>query len=531
MSRSSIPCIQNNNRLRRFFPGGRHALRPVGALLTGLALAAVGHAQTFAGHDDFSGGDARWAYFFRAPALTTGTNGILTFNGSVLEFTKGANSGSYLLGWDGDGSATVNASRLPASYTTNWMAEISATNRHSPERGAFSSVGFEVAVAPNAYTEITLEKSSDGLTRVRTETNSATTGTASAVVPTADDIRLRIAWDATAKVLTVSYSLDAGATYSTLRTVPITEWNVQPTGGFYIELMGYSVAAAAIPAGQMWLDNFSVTTVPADYARLGNLSVRNLTAEGARTLIVGFSVEGPGARPLVIRGISETLGRVFSVPNVLTDVDLALYSSNNTLLRTTTSVAAGSSAAFQRVGAFALDAGTTDAGAVVQLTAGTYTLHAIPAATATRREGNALIEVYEDGRLGTRLTNVSARTELGTEPLIVGFYAAGPQRTRVLVRAAGPALAAFGITGFVTDPRISVVRMSDGVTVAQNDDWGSAAAEVSAAAGATGAFALPAGSKDAALVLDLEPGNYTVRLQNATTTSGIVLAEVYQVNP
>lgn len=492
-----------------------------------LTAAATAGAQTFTGYDDFSGGNAKWAYSFRAPALTVGTNGVLTFNGSVLEFTKGADRGSYLLGWDGDGPAG-NASRLAASFSTSWVAEIAATNRHVPEAGAFSSVGFEVAIAPNAYTEVTLENSG-GVTRVRTETNSATGGVASVVVPTNVDVRLRISWDAAARTLTVSYSLDAGASFNTLRTVPITEWPTLPTNGFYFELMGYSVAAAAIPAGQMQIDNFSVTAVPADYARLGNLSVRNLSGEGDRTLIVGFSITGEGTRPIVTRAISETLGRVFSVPNVLTDVDAVLYGSGATALTTATGISAGMSAAFQRVGAFQLDAGTTDAALLRSLPPGTYTVHAVPAASSTRREGNALVEIYEDGRFGTRLSNLSARTQMGSEPLIVGFSVSGPEAARVLIRAVGPGLAPFGITNFVADPRVSVVRMSDGQTIAQNNDWGTAAG-VSAAATATAAFGLTSGSKDAALVLDLAPGSYSVLVEKSDTTTGIVLAEIYQVS-
>ncbi len=485
------------------------------------ALAALGcaaHAQSFAGFDDFAGGDAKWSYAFRAPALTVGTNGKLNFTGSVLEFTKAADRGSYLLGWGGGGMA--------ASYTTSWVAEITATNHNQPESGAFSSVGFEVAISPTAYTEVTLENSG-GTSRVRTETNSATTGVASATASTNTDVRLRISWDATARTLTVSYSFDAGASYATLRTLPITDWPTQPTKGFYFELMGYSVSAAAIPAGQMQIDNFSVTAAPADYPRLSNLSARNLTAEGERTLILGFSVAGEGTRPMVIRGISDTLGSAFGVPNVVGDVDLALY-TGTTNLATATGITAGMSDAFRRVGAFSIAATTTDATMVRSLPAGAYTVHVVPAPTSTRREGAAMIEIYEDGRYGTRFNNVSARTQLGSDPLIVGFTVSGDRTTRVLIRAIGPGLMPFGVTNAVTDPKLSVVRMSTGATVAQNDNW-STATGVSDAVAATGAFGVPAGSKDAAVVVDLDPGSYSVLIGKTDPTAGVVLAEIYQV--
>lgn len=517
------------------FPLSLPSFSPLRRLAAGtLALAAVlaGHplarAQPFAGHDDFSGGNGKWAYSFRVPYLTTGTNGAFSFAGPTLEFTKAAGLGSQVVGWDGDGIAGNSISRTAASFTTSWIAEVTPVLRHVPDPGTFAAVAMEVAIAPNAYTEIALQRFTDGVLRVFTETNSPTTGIERVTVPDNADVRLRLAWNAATRVITVAYSFDAGATYATLRTVPITEWPVQPTGGFQFELLGYSTSPGPVGAGQMQLDNFSVTAAPAVYSRLSNVSVRNLTAAGDRTLIVGFTVDGAGARPVVVRTISETLGRVFGVPNVVSDVDLAFY-AGTTLARTAANVGLGLGAAFQRVGAFPLDATTTDAAIVAQLFPGTYAVHAVPAATATRREGSALIEVYEDGLAGTRLSNLSARTELGSEPLIVGFILDGIQNSRVLVRAVGPGLAAFGLSGVAADPRLTVIRMSDGLVVAQNDDWESAAADNAAAFVRAGAFPLTPGSKDAALAIDLAPGAYSVRLQNATTAAGVVLAELYQL--
>lgn len=518
--------------MRYYRPTRFLSILPLLCVLGALSsLASIGRAQAFGGSDNFAGGDSKWAYFFRAPALTVGTNGVLGFNGSTLEFTKSVGRGSYLLGWDWDGNPNNTSALTSASFTTSWVAEITAVNRHQPESGAFSSVGFEVAANSTSYTEITLERSFDGQFRVRTETNSATTGTASVLVPSGTaETRLRLAWNASSRILTVAYSFDRGASFATLRTVPISEWpSVPSSGGFALEVMGYSTSAAAIPAGQMYLDDFSLTTVPADYARLANLSVRNLTADAPRTLIVGFNVDGAGSRPLVIRTVSETLGRQFSVPRVLPDVDLALYGATgaNPLL-TATALSAGAATAFQRVGAFALDATTTDAALVTSLTPGTYTVHALPAPGLATREGVSLVEVYEDGLYGTRLTNLSARTEIGAEPLIVGFVVTGPGKVRVLLRAVGPSLAAFGLSGLAADPRLSLVAMASGQVIAQNDDWGAAGAAVTAAATAVGAFTLSS-PKDAALVVDLDPGSYTVRLENATAASGLVLAELFQI--
>jgi hypothetical protein len=108
-------------------------------------------------------------------------------------------------------------------------------------------------------------------------------------------------------------------------------------------------------------------------------------------------------------------------------------------------------------------------------------------------------------------------------PAIVGFVVSGAGTRTVLVRAIGPGLAALGVSGGVPDPAVRLFRGQ--TVVAENEDWstpdGSATAAVFAA---TGAFALPAGSRDASLVAPLAPGAYTVHVFGGI---GRVLAEIY----
>ena len=96
----------------------------------------------------------------------------------------------------------------------------------------------------------------------------------------------------------------------------------------------------------------------------------------------------------------------------------------------------------------------------------------------------------------------------------------------MLVRAAGPALTPFGVSGAMADP---VLRLHEGggQLQAENDNWGAApnAAEVAQA----GAFPFPADSQDAALLLRLGPGAYTAQVSPASGTGGVALVEVYQL--
>lgn len=131
-----------------------------------------------------------------------------------------------------------------------------------------------------------------------------------------------------------------------------------------------------------------------------------------------------------------------------------------------------------------------------------------------------------------RLINISTRGRVGSgdDVLIAGMVVSGVMPKRILVRAAGPALEAEGVASFLHDPHLRVVD-SAGATVAENDDWASGdAAAVQQAAGQVGAFAFPSGSADAATIVRLAPGAYTI-VVDGKGASGIALAEAYEIAP
>jgi hypothetical protein len=99
--------------------------------------------------------------------------------------------------------------------------------------------------------------------------------------------------------------------------------------------------------------------------------------------------------------------------------------------------------------------------------------------------------------------------------------------TKVLIRAVGPTLGGFGVVGVVADPQLTLFN-DRGVKIGENNDW-SGSAELTAAFVAVGAFALPSTAKDAALVVTLPPGNYSVQAAGTGGTTGVALVEVYEV--
>jgi alkaline phosphatase len=130
-----------------------------------------------------------------------------------------------------------------------------------------------------------------------------------------------------------------------------------------------------------------------------------------------------------------------------------------------------------------------------------------------------------------RLVNVSTRGFVGTGPqaLICGFVIDGTQPRTLLIRAVGPALAYWGLGGLLADPVLWVVN-STGNVVFTNDNW-ETNTNLVALRGATdlvGSWALPAGSKDAATLVTLPPGSYTVQVAGVGGTTGLALVEVYE---
>ena len=104
--------------------------------------------------------------------------------------------------------------------------------------------------------------------------------------------------------------------------------------------------------------------------------------------------------------------------------------------------------------------------------------------------------------------------------------ATGAGAKQVLIRAVGPTLAAFGVTGFLADPTVRVLD-AKGASVGVNDNW---TAALSSTFTQVGAFPLTAGSRDAALLVTVPAGaTYTIQVSGVNNGTGEALVEVYEV--
>jgi len=278
-----------------------------------------------------------------------------------------------------------------------------------------------------------------------------------------------------------------------------------------------------------------------DSPRLSNISTRGQVGTGPDIMIAGLVV-GPGDPDTVlIRAVGPSLSQIVpqGAPGLLEAPVLSVFNSSGTLIQSNQGWGSGNATAtvMSSVGAFPLIPGSTDSALVVTLPAGAYTAQVSGAGAST---GLALLEVYEVAPTPTtaRLINLSTRGQVGTSGniMIPGFSLGPGTGTRtLLVRAAGPALAALGVAGTLVDPAITVVNSN--VAIASNDNWwtpvgdGADAATLSADFTLAGAFPFAMGSLDSALAGTFATGNYTVLVSGNNNSTGIALVEVYDITP
>jgi len=269
----------------------------------------------------------------------------------------------------------------------------------------------------------------------------------------------------------------------------------------------------------------TIVITSANPGRLINLSVRAVSGRDSDILVMGFVSKG-GSRDasLLVRGIGPTLVNYGISEGLLADPGLTLFSRTNKL-SFNEDWSNSLTEQFQKTGAFELPANSKDAALAVDLPAGEYT------AQVGGQDGAAGIALGEVFDLNTTYTpetpalvNASARCRVGGghEVLVPGFVIGGDTPLRVLIRAVGPTLSEYGVSGLLADPKITLYRGLQ--EIGGNDNWDGSLAATFAK---VGAFSLPTGSKDAALVVELPPGTYSAHVKGADGQPGVALVELY----
>ncbi len=134
-----------------------------------------------------------------------------------------------------------------------------------------------------------------------------------------------------------------------------------------------------------------------------------------------------------------------------------------------------------------------------------------------------------------RLISLSTRIKLAAagDTLTFGFSLIGSQKATLLVRGIGPGLAAFNVPGTISAPRLEIRPAGQETLLAVNEGWDRApnnGQAIAAAAAANGAFPIALGSADAAVLIELNPGNYTATFKGINGSTGEILAEAYDIS-
>jgi hypothetical protein len=296
----------------------------------------------------------------------------------------------------------------------------------------------------------------------------------------------------------------------------------------------YALEARAIGgATSTWTAGVSVGAAP---SRLANISVRGWIGGPGEQLTLGMVSNAATAVPILVRALGPALER-FGVSEFVRDPRLTVYDRSGQPIAANDEWSLQSGAGqiadvATRVGAAALSSGSKDAAVLLDVTAGPLTF---TCGSANGSTGAALVELFSPDSPTMSLSplrnfSVRARTSTGDGALILGFVISGSASRTVLIRGIGPALRPFGVRDAAGDP-VLVLFDDKGRPIGSNDDWEERNETLSLRPlfSQLGAFELPAGSRDAALLITLAPGAYTVRCDEKDRAAGAVLVEVYDV--
>lgn len=291
-------------------------------------------------------------------------------------------------------------------------------------------------------------------------------------------------------------------------------------------------AAETVQAGDLTIRRIQIVH-ELNTSRLTNLSILTSISSNGDFFTMGYVVGGSGTtgdKPLVIRAAGPSLGAL-GVPGTLDDPKLELFAGNGLAgVNDNWNGEASLRDAMAAVGAFAYAAPTSRDAAIA--TRVSTADNSVRVSAAGDGSGTVIAELYDATpdasftKSTRRLINVSVLKSIG-DKLTAGFVIGGSGSKTVLIRAIGPTLGSlFNVQGAIADPRLDL--FSGQTRIGQNDNWGGTELLTSAFTSVS-AFGLPSASRDAALLVTLDPGNYSVEVTPATGGTGSALVEVYEV--
>ncbi len=251
-----------------------------------------------------------------------------------------------------------------------------------------------------------------------------------------------------------------------------------------------------------------------------NVATRLKVLSGDNVLIGGFIITGTAPKRVIILGVGPSLAQFFS--GTLANPTLELH-QGDTLLQMNDDWKTDQQAEIEATGL--APSNDLESAIVRTLDPGSYTAILRGKGDTT---GIGVVQAYDlDQAADSKFGNIATRgfVDSGDNAMIGGFII-GPASggsTAVVVRAIGPSLTNFGVSGALPDPTVEL-HDGNGATIAFNDNWADDANQASIPQSLQ-----PGDPHESALYRVLPPGDYTAIMRGTGNSTGIGLIEVYNV--
>ncbi len=272
--------------------------------------------------------------------------------------------------------------------------------------------------------------------------------------------------------------------------------------------------------------------------KIVRVNVRGYIGTGDDMRILGFKLSG--SADILLRGVGPALGD-YGLTGLISDPTMKLYKYDNaddiTQGSTENTDAANDDYTSNANASDIVSTGSSitpvttlrsvEAASLVALTSGFYTSWIWDKNNATG-VGWAGVDM-KDTSASASFTHVSARgvVKPGDGAMFGGFEITGTagNTRKIFIRGRGVSLSNWGVSGTMTDPFIRLYKYTDQAKtqsslVTENDNYTSSSSSSSIASYATSLMGASLDSKDPGMLLDLEPGYYTVILESNDGSTG-----------
>ncbi len=332
---------------------------------------------------------------------------------------------------------------------------------------------------------------------------------------------------------------NAGATFTrTFNSAGTFPYYCTPHGGCCNMVGTVTVVNASPTPSPTPMPTATPSATPPPASMLGNISTRSFVQTDDNVMIGGFIVQGTQPKRVIIRAIGPELTQ-FGVPNVLANPTLELHDGAGALIASNddwqTTMIGGiitQDQVQEILNSGRVPADTRESAIIANLPAGNYTAIVRGVSSTT---GVALVEVYDlspdaDSILG----NISTRSFVQTDDnvMIGGFIVQGTQPKMVIIRAIGPELTQFGVPNVLANPTLEL-HNGAGAVIASNDNW-----QTTIIGGIIthdqvqeilNSGRAPTDPRESAIIANLPAGNYTAIVRGVSSTTGVALVEVYDL--